>query len=212
MSGGAGNDTYVVDNVNDLVLEVLDLGIDTVNASVSYTLGNNVENLIFSGSNALTGIGNTLNNLLIANNVNSNLYGLAGDDILKGGTGNDYLDGGIGNNILEGGAGSDRFGLNAANQGLNTINDFVTGADKLVLSVANFGGGLIANTSVSNDQILIGVGASAATSDIQRFIYNSSTGALYFDADGNGTNSSAFQIAKLNGNAGLSAGDIWSMN
>ncbi len=102
--------------------------------------------------------------------------------------------------------------FNTADLGFNTINDFVSGVDKLVFSVASFGGGLSANTSLSKDQILIGAGASTATSDLQRFIYNSSTGALYFDADGNGTNSSAFQIAKLNGNASLSAGDLWGMN
>ncbi|WP_232346439.1 calcium-binding protein [Cupriavidus sp. USMAA2-4] len=45
MIGGLGNDTYYVDNVGDRVVELAGEGIDTVNASISYTLGANVENL-----------------------------------------------------------------------------------------------------------------------------------------------------------------------
>ena len=50
MVGGAGNDTYVVDNVGDVVTESANEGTDTVQSSVSYTLGANVENLTLTGS------------------------------------------------------------------------------------------------------------------------------------------------------------------
>ena len=45
MVGGIGDDTYVVDNAGDVVTEALNEGTDSVQSSVSYTLGANVENL-----------------------------------------------------------------------------------------------------------------------------------------------------------------------
>ena len=49
MVGGAGNDTYVVDATGDVVTEQADEGTDTIQSSVSYTLGANVENLTLTG-------------------------------------------------------------------------------------------------------------------------------------------------------------------
>ncbi|WP_448109275.1 M10 family metallopeptidase C-terminal domain-containing protein [Pseudomonas azerbaijanoccidentalis] len=91
MTGGAGNDTYIVDNVNDVVVETSALAseIDTVVATVNYTLGANLENLTFTGSANLNGMGNTLNNVITGNAGNNILNGGLGADILKGGAGND---------------------------------------------------------------------------------------------------------------------------
>jgi VCBS repeat-containing protein len=97
MAGGTGNDTYVVDNIGDVVSENVSEGIDTVRAGIDYTLTNNVENLTLTGSADLTGTGNTLNNVLTGNSGANTLVGLAGNDTLDGGAGADTLLGGTGN-------------------------------------------------------------------------------------------------------------------
>ena len=58
MSGGAGNDTYVVDAAGDTVTEAASEGTDTVQAGVSYTLGANVENLTLTGTGNINATGN----------------------------------------------------------------------------------------------------------------------------------------------------------
>ncbi|TPU23507.1 Ig family protein, partial [Acinetobacter baumannii] len=72
-------------------------GIDTVLSSITYTLGNNLENLTLTGSTAINGTGNALNNVLIGNSAINTLTAGVGDDYLDGGAGADKLLGGIGN-------------------------------------------------------------------------------------------------------------------
>ncbi|HWT60855.1 MAG TPA: M10 family metallopeptidase, partial [Rhizobium sp.] len=63
--GAAGNDTYIVDNVGDVVTEGLNEGTDLIRTALSsYTLGNNVENLLYTGSSGFTGTGNALSNTI----------------------------------------------------------------------------------------------------------------------------------------------------
>ncbi|MCE6982721.1 calcium-binding protein, partial [Pseudomonas frederiksbergensis] len=94
LTGGTGNDTYLVDNAQDVVNETSTLAseIDTVVVSIDYTLGTNLENLTLLGSANLNGTGNALNNTLTGNSGNNTLNGSLGADIMIGGTGNDtYL-------------------------------------------------------------------------------------------------------------------------
>jgi Ca2+-binding RTX toxin-like protein len=92
MTGSTGNDTYVADNAGDVVTELANEGTDLVQSWITYTLGANVENLTLTGTAAINGTGNTLNNLIIGNGAANILTGLNGNDTLTGGTGNDtYL-------------------------------------------------------------------------------------------------------------------------
>ncbi|TDI15043.1 calcium-binding protein, partial [Acinetobacter baumannii] len=67
--GGTGNDSYVIDNTGDIVTENTGEGIDTVLSSITYTLGNNLENLTLTGSTAINGTGNALNNVIVGNSA-----------------------------------------------------------------------------------------------------------------------------------------------
>jgi Ca2+-binding RTX toxin-like protein len=89
MTGGLGNDTYIVDATGDTVIENLNEGIDTVQSSVSYTLGSNLENLSLAGTSAINGTGNSLNNLITGNAAANTLTGGLGKDTLTGGGGAD---------------------------------------------------------------------------------------------------------------------------
>ncbi len=83
LAGGLGNDTYIVNSVGDVVSEALNAGIDTVQSSVSYGLAANLENLTLTGSAAINGTGNALNNVIFGNAANNVLNGGAGVDTVS---------------------------------------------------------------------------------------------------------------------------------
>ncbi|NJR51716.1 MAG: calcium-binding protein [Leptolyngbyaceae cyanobacterium CSU_1_3] len=143
MFGDTGNDTYEVDNIGDTTTERENEGIDTVNASISYTLGSNLENLNLTSINAIDGSGNSLSNIITGNSASNILSGEAGDDTLLGnagnetlygGDGNDTLDGGSDNDLMLGGAGNDRYYIDsigdivteAPNEGVDTVYSSIT--------------------------------------------------------------------------------------
>ena len=123
--GGLGDDLYTVDNISDAIVENLGEGVDQVNASLSYTLSANVENLTLTGNGAINGTGNDLNNVIIGN---------AAVNVLLGGAGNDRLDGGAGNDTMVGGTGDDVYGVSASgdvvtealNEGIDRIESSVS--------------------------------------------------------------------------------------
>ncbi len=107
LRGGFGDDTYVVDSAADSVLEQVGQGQDTVRSSVSWTLGDNLEDLVLTGTAAANGTGNALDNLVAGNDADNRLRGLGGNDQLHGAGGNDILEGGAGYDVLDGGTGAD---------------------------------------------------------------------------------------------------------
>jgi Ca2+-binding RTX toxin-like protein len=269
MEGGSGNDTYFVNAAGDVVKETSTLvtEIDTVQSSITYTLGANLENLTLTGTTVINATGNALDNIIYGNTAGNIINGGAGNDFLNGQAGNDTLIGGLGNDIyivdfvgdvvtenstlttevdtvrsyvsytlganlenltllgsiatnavgnalnnviagnvlnntLTGSAGVDTFVLNKTS--VDTITDFATN-EKLQISASAFGGLAVGNLVAT--QLLVGIGATAATTAAQRFIFNTTDKSLYFDSDGlNG--SAAVKIGVLAGSPTLNASNF----
>jgi len=128
LSGGAGDDTYD-DASADTVIEAAGAGIDTVVSRQTYTLGENVENLVLTGTGGLSGTGNILNNAITGNAGANRLTGGAGNDSLSGEGSGDVLLGGVGDDTLSGGTGVDRFVFEKGG-GRDVITDFGAGGER----------------------------------------------------------------------------------
>ncbi|MEO8455673.1 MAG: calcium-binding protein, partial [Sphingomicrobium sp.] len=92
--GGLGDDTFNVNTNGVTLIENLGEGTDLVNASISWVLGANFENLTLTGAAAINGTGNALDNIITGNSAANRLDGGLGADHLIGGDGNDiyYVD------------------------------------------------------------------------------------------------------------------------
>jgi len=132
------------------------------------------------------------------------IIGGSGNDNLIGSEGVDYILGRGGNDTLTGGNGGDSFVFNNITEGIDTITDF-GGGDRIEISASGFGGNLTANAVLDQSQFVLG---SAASNINHRFIYNNSTGDLFFDPDGIGTIAQQ-KLAILTGAPSLSAIDIF---
>jgi Ca2+-binding RTX toxin-like protein len=182
MFGALGNDTYLVDNAGDIVRENGGQGNDTVRASVSYVLtaGADVE---------------TLRTTSDAGTATINLTGNANGNVVIGNIGNNRLGGGGGNDQLTGGNGQDEFlfdtALNAATN-VDRITDFNVADDTILLDRDIFSSSLGLG-NISAGEFVIGTTAQDAN---DRIIYDSSTGALFYDNDGVGGNA-AVRFATL---------------
>ena len=208
MIGGAGNDTYFVDNTGDRITEGTNAGTDTVQSSVTYTLGNDIEILELVGSANINATGNNL-----ANTLNGN----SGNNVLTGGTGRD---------VLTGNAGIDRFdynnvnevsvfnftgatvinSANAINNTLERITDFQVGIDKIDLSTID------ARVATRNDQAFTWLNTSAFVVNTTangglHYFYDSATNTTVVEASNDTDVAAEFQVV-LTGNIALAASDF----
>ena len=166
MIGGAGNDTYVVDNTADVVTELVGEGTDLVQTSVTFALAANVENLTLTGTLAINGTGNTLDNLLTGNSANN---------ILNGGAGNDVLDGGAGNDTMLGGAGNDSYVVNIAT---DVVTELVNeGSDSVISGVTFTLGSNLENLTLIGTSVINGTGNTLDNALIGNSANNTLTGA-----------------------------------
>lgn len=189
LKGGAGNDSYTVDDSADLIEEYAGEGTDSVKSSVSYTLPGNVEKLTLTGSADIYAIGSVDNNTLTGNRGNNLLMGEDGKDTLKGNDGDDVLHGGTGSDLLTGGTGADMFVFDtvAGTGNIDTLKDFRPGVDTIALDDAIFSAFDAEVSSVLEiGQFYSGAGVKTAHDANDRLVYNTSSGALYYDADGQG--------------------------
>lgn len=201
MLGGAGNDVYFVNVTGDRVFETTTTvsatdagGTDTVRSAVSFNLDANagarfVERLTLTGTDNTTGTGNALANVLVGN------------------SGNNVLSGGLGNDTLLGGAGNDTFVFNTAPSDTNVdrITDFNVAEDTVRLDDMVFAG-LVVGTLVATAFAANLTGA--ATHALDRIIYETDTGRVFFDLDGNGIGSRG-HFATLTANLDLTNADFF---
>ena len=164
--------------MGDAVTEQARGGTDTVLSSVSFALGANVENLTLTGGAAIDGTGNELANRIAGNSAA---------------------------NVLTGGAGKDVFIFNTTPGAGNvdTITDFNVADDTMHIDNAWFLG-VGRNGSLSSGAFAFG---SEAADSSDRIIYDDATGALYFDADGNGAGAKV-QFAQLEAHLALTNRDF----
>lgn len=163
MTGGTGNDTYYVDTALDRVVETTAGaagGTDTVNTSLSYTLGTNVEILRLAGTASVSGVGNGLGNTLVGNAAANNLRGLAGIDVIEGGRGAD---------VLTGGTGGDIFVFTEAAASTQAARDRLVAGDG---AIAFEGAGAAAGDRIDLSKI----DANSAVAGQQHFVFGTSTG------------------------------------
>jgi Ca2+-binding RTX toxin-like protein len=172
----------------DAVGSLSDEGTDTVQASISYTLPSEVENLMLAnGAGHINGTGNGSSNVIIGNEGANRLTGLGGADTLTGGTGVDtfvFANGDTG----------------AAVGSRDLITDLTVGTDLIDLI------GLDANTGVAGTNAFrfLGTAAFDGQAGGLRYFYDTSRGVTLLEGDTNGNNVADFAI-DLTGNKALTS-------
>lgn len=227
IDGGEGIDTMDF-GVNARSSVFADLSTATLTGGGTAGAGSarlfSIEN-IAGGAYADQLAGDAKANFLFGYSGNDVLIGAEGNDRLEGGAGDDWLYGGFsfatsgtgtGNDLLTGGAGRDSFVFNdspnpfisSALATADRITDFYTAVDTLAFDDNVFPGiGAAGRFATGDERFFSGSGAVSGHDTSDRVIYDTSTGKLYYDADGSGLGAAQL-IATLQGMPALAANDI----
>jgi lysophospholipase L1-like esterase len=147
-----------------------------------------------------------------ANNV-SNIIGSDLDDVIVGNNNSNEIVGGIGADELTGNDGADVFIYETANEGEDILTDFnASEGDKIQISASGFGGGLEAGVSLSDSLaaatgVFVSGSNPQAVGDSANFLYDSDSGILSVDIDGEGVEN-AVTLATLTGAPALAFNDL----
>jgi subtilisin family serine protease len=172
LTGLRGNDTYIIGNAHTTIGEVANGGTaDRVNAAVSFTLAAN-DNIETLATTDVAGLGTI------------NLKGNALAQTILGNAGANSINGAAGSDILTGFGGADRFVFNTAfsAQNIDHITDFDVPRDTIVIAAAMFGGLSLHGLSAA---AFYKSAAGLAHDASDRIIYDTDSGALIFDSNGN---------------------------
>jgi Ca2+-binding RTX toxin-like protein len=194
--GGRGDDIYIVDSVDDIIKETLSSNdVDSVQSSVSWVLGTNLENLTLTGSSAINGTGNQLDNNIIGNDASN---------IVDGGNG--------GTDRLTGLGDADTFLFSSRPSSFRSsspdhITDFSNAqGDKIQINKSAFG---ITTSTATLSVVSNATALNTALSNASLFVYNTSNGELHWNQNGifKGAGTGGV-LAILDNKATLSAGDL----
>ncbi|HKO88080.1 MAG TPA: calcium-binding protein, partial [Burkholderiales bacterium] len=196
LAGGQGNDVYRI-AAGDVIQESADGGIDTIESGFSFDLATtpDVENLRLVVNGDMFAYGNDLDNVITGNGSRNEILGRGGDDRLvgqggrdtiDGGTGDDRIQGGGARDVLTGGEGEDNFVFsNLSANDSDQITDFNAEEDMITLDRSVFTN--VGSGPLDGDMFHAGSGAGAVAQNADhRIIFDTSTGILYYDADGAG--------------------------
>lgn len=168
-------------------------------AMFDYAAANNIAAqiaLVLGGNDAIYGTDVAEGDRIMGAGGNDTLYGYNGNDTILGGDGRDRLIGGAGNDLLSGGSGADSFVFNTrpnASTNADRITGFSHVADSIQLENAVF----IAFTAAGTMTAAAFRTGTAAADSSDRIIYNSTTGKIYYDADGTLTTASKVLFATV---------------
>ena len=202
----------------DVKIYLINVTNAVTNGSDNYVDGDDNGNIFTLNNGNDVAFGDEGTDSLTGNNNDDRVFGGVGNDTLNGSNGSDVLYGGSGADTMTGGNNGDTFVFGHDwNSGIDSVTDF-NGADGDKVLLVNDYAGLFDTLSAGPGGTLLasqfsaGAGLTTAPSADVRIVYNTSTGALYYDADGSGSAFSAVQFAVLEkvgpANPTLTAADI----